>query len=140
PKEFDNLWDQPDYEEKRLVLLKRCFDATIHACSPQMPLLKSQSDVSAIAGLQEGESVRNVGRISTEGTRWKTVFESDSYNMVVGHIGECSALFDLSKDSGRKSNLWGDARYRKVHFDLLKKCFDATVFAIDTGPQRVGRY
>jgi arylsulfatase A-like enzyme len=140
PKEFDNLWDQPDYEEKRLVLLKRCFDATILACSLQMPLLESQSDVSARAGLQEGESVRNVGRISTEGMRWKTVFESDSYKMVVDHMGESSALFYLSRDSGRKSNLWGDVRYRKVHFDLLKKCFDATVFAIDTGPQRVGRY
>ncbi len=140
PKEFDNLWDQPDYEEKRLVLLKRCFDSTIYACSPQMPLLELQSEASAIAGLQEGESARNVGRISTGGTRWETVFESDSYNMVVDHMGESSALFDLSKDSGKKSNVWGDARYRKVHFDLLKKCFDATVFAIDTGPPRVGRY
>jgi hypothetical protein len=134
------LWDQPDYEEKRLVLLKRCLDATIHACSPQMPLLKSYCDVSARAGLQEGESVRHVGRISTEGPQWKTVFASDSYKMVVDHTGESSALFDLSKDSAKKPNVWSDARYRKVRFDLLKKCFDATVFAIDTGPQRVGRY
>lgn len=140
PKEFDNLWDQPDYEEKRLVLLKRCFDATVNACSPQMPLLESQSDVSARAGLQKGERVRNVGHISTEGTRWETVFESDSYEMVVDHTGESSALFDLSKDSSKEPNVWSDARYHKVRFDLLKKCFDAVVFAIDTGPQRVGRY
>ncbi len=140
PKEFDNLWDGPDYEEKRLVLLKCCFDATIHACNPQMPLLESQSDVSALAGLQEGESVRHVGRVSTEGTEWETVFESESYSMAVDHMGESSELFDLTKDSGKKSNVWGDSRYRKVRFDLLKKCFDATVFAIDTGPQRVGRY
>jgi hypothetical protein len=140
PKESDNLWDQPDYEEKRLVLLKRCLDATIHACGPQMPLLKSESDVSAVAGLQEAESVRHVGRASTDGTRWDTVFESESYNMVVDHMGESSALFDLSKDPVKKTNVWGDARYRRLRFDLLKKCFDATVFAIDTGPQRVGRY
>jgi len=140
PKEFDNLWDQPDYEEKRLVLLKRCFDATIHACSPQMPLLESQSDVSAIAGLQQGERVRSVGRISTEGTRWETLFESDSCKMVVDHVGGSSALFDLSTDTGEGSNVWSDARYHKVRFDLLKKCFDAAVLAIDTGPQRVGRY
>ncbi len=140
PEEYDNLWDRPDYEEERLILLKRCFDAKIQACSPQMPLLESQSDISARAGLQEGESVRHVGRPSTEGTRWETVFESDSYNMRVDHTGERSALFDLSTDSGRKSNVWDQAGYRKVRFDLLKKCFDATVFAIDTGPERVGRY
>jgi arylsulfatase A-like enzyme len=140
PNEFDNLWDQPGYEEKRLVLLKRCFDATIHACSPQMPLLESQSDVSALAGLQEGERARNVGHISTGGTGWKTVFESESYSMVVDHMGESSELFDLTKDSNKKSNVWGDSKYRNIRFDLLKKCFDAIVFAIDTGPQRVGRY
>jgi len=140
PKEFDNLWDRPDYEEKRLVLLKSCFDATIHACNPQIPLLESQSDISALAGLQEGESVRNVDCVSTEGTGWETVFESESYSMAVDHMGESSELFDLTKDSGMKSNVWGDFKYRKARFDLLKKCFDATVFAIDTGPQRVGRY
>jgi hypothetical protein len=140
PNEFDNLWNQKDYEEKQFELLKLCFDATILACSSQMPLIVSKSDVSPAAGLQQGETVRNVGSILTEGTRWKTVFESDRYSMVVGHKDEQSVLFDLSKDSGRKQNVWNDARYRKICFDLLKKCFDATVLAIDTGPQRVGRY
>jgi len=60
--------------------------------------------------------------------------------MVVDHMGEDSALFDLNKDSGKKSNVWSDDKYRKVRFDLLKKCFDATVFATDTGPQQVGPY
>jgi len=140
PNEFDNLWNQQDYEEKRFELLKRCFDTTIFACSSQMPLLKSQSNIPLAAGLQEGETIRHAGSISTEGTRWETVFESDKYSMVVDHTAEKSALFDLSKDSGRKQNIWNDARYRKICFDLLKKCFDATVLAIDTGPQRVGRY
>ncbi|MHC4556841.1 MAG: sulfatase family protein [Planctomycetota bacterium] len=140
PNEFDNLWNQQDYGDKRFELLKRCFDATILACSSQMPLLESQSDAYPTAGLQEGETVRSVGHISTERSRWKTVFESDRYNMVVDHTAENSALFDLSKDSGKKLNIWNDARYRKISFDLLKKCFDATVLAIDTGPQRVGRY
>jgi hypothetical protein len=105
-----------------------------------MPLLESQSDVCTTAGLQEGETVRNIGRTSAEGTQWKTVFEIDLYYMVVDHMGRSSALFDLSTDTGKKRNLWSDARYHKVRFDLLKKCFDAAVFAIDTGPQRVGRY
>ena len=140
PNEFENLWDQPQYEDRRLAMLKRCFDATIYACSPQMPLLDAKSKVSARAGLREGQSVRQIGRPSTSGTQWQTVFESASYRMIVDHEGDGSALFDLSDDSGGKSNVWGDIRYRKVCFDLLKKCFDATVFAIDTGPQRVGRY
>ena len=140
PNEFENLWNQQDYEEKRLELLKRCFDATILACSLQMPLLELQSDPSPAAGLKEGETVRQAGSISTEGMKWETLFESDRYSMVVDHMAENSALFDLSEDSGRKQNLWYDARYRKTCFDLLKKCFDATVLAIDTGPQRVGRY
>jgi arylsulfatase A-like enzyme len=140
PNEFDNLWNQQDYEQKRFELLKRCFDSTIVACNSQMPLLESQSDVSPAAGLQEGETVRNVGSMSTEGTRWETVFKSNRYSMVVDHTSENSALFDLIKDSGRKQNVWNDTGYRKICFDLLKKCFDATVLAIDTGPQRVGRY
>jgi hypothetical protein len=140
PNEFDNLWNQQDYEEKRFELLKRCFDATILACSSQMPLIESQSDVSPAAGFQKGETVRNTSSISSEGTRWETVFESNRYSMVVDHTAGKSALFDLNKDSGRKQNVWNDARYRKICFDLLKKCFDATVLAIDTGPRRVGRY
>jgi len=140
PQEFENLWDQPQYEGRRLALLKRCFDATIHACSPQMPLLGAKSEVSAKAGFREGESLRHIGRSSTRGTQWETVFESAFYRMAVDHEVDGSALFDLSDDSGGKSNVWGNIRYRKVCFDLLKKCFDATVFAIDTGPQRVGRY
>jgi hypothetical protein len=140
PYEFDNLWNQQGYKEKRFELLKRCFDATILACSSQMPLLESQSDVSPAAGLQEGETVRHVGSISAEETRWETAFESNRYSMVVDHSVDNSTLFDLSKDSDRKLNVWNDAMYHKVCFDLLKKCFDATVLAIDTGPQRVGRY
>jgi len=140
PNEFENLWNQQDYEEKRIELLKRCFDITIFACSSQMPLRKSQSNIPLAAGLQEGETIRHAGSISTEGTRWETVFESDKYSMVVDHTAEKSALFDLSKNPGRKQNVWNDARYRKICFNLLKKCFDATVLAIDTGPQRVGRY
>jgi arylsulfatase A-like enzyme len=140
PDEFDNLWNQQDYEVERFELLKRCFGATILACSSQMPLLESQSDVPLAAGFQEGETVRNTGSISTEGIRWETLFESDRYSMVVDHTTDKSTLFDLSKDSGRKQNVWNDAMYRKICFDLLKKCFDATVLAIDTGPQRVGRY
>jgi len=140
PQEFENLWDQPQYEGRRLALLKHCFDATIHACSPQMPLLETKSEVSTRAGLRDGQSVRQIGRISTSGTRWETLFESPSCRMIIDHEGDGSALFDLSSTSGGKSNVWGDIRYRKVCFDLLKKCFDATVFAIDTGPQRIGRY
>ncbi|MHC4205733.1 MAG: hypothetical protein ACYSTT_13850 [Planctomycetota bacterium] len=105
-----------------------------------MPLIESQSDVSPAAGLQEGETVRHADSISAEDTRWETAFESDRYSMVVDHTAENSALFDLSEDSSRKQNIWNDARYRKICFSLLKKCFDATVLAIDTGPQRVGRY
>jgi hypothetical protein len=140
PKEFDNLWNHQSYAEKRFELLKCCFDATILACSSQMPLLESQSDILPSAGFHKGETVRHVGSISSDCTRWKTVFESDRYSMVVKHTAEKSALFDLSKDSDRKQNLWDDARYRKICFNLLKKCFDAAVLAIDTGPQRVGRY
>ena len=55
-----------------------------------------------------------------------------------GHgLGE---LFDMQEDPGEFTNLWDDPEHRDIRFELLTRSFDATAFAIDTGPPRVGRF
>ena len=46
-----------------------------------------------------------------------------------------ASLFDLDHDPHEHDNLWDSARHAQVRFDLLRRCFDATAFAIDTGPE-----
>ena len=52
-----------------------------------------------------------------------------------GHGHPVGELFDLGNDAREHDNLWDSAEHAEVRFDLLRRCFDATAFAIDTGPE-----
>lgn len=49
-------------------------------------------------------------------------------------------LFDLQKDPEEYHNLWNDPDYADVRFRVMKMNFNETIRAIDTGPERLGRY
>ncbi|MCB0646274.1 MAG: sulfatase-like hydrolase/transferase [Saprospiraceae bacterium] len=69
-----------------------------------------------------------------------TMFRTKEFKLVSYHGHEKGELFDLTKDPDEFTNLWDDPRYTEIRFKLLKQSFDATVFAIDTGPEKLGRY
>lgn len=37
PDEYDNLWDNPDYQSKKLHLMQQCFDASVFTMDPAPP-------------------------------------------------------------------------------------------------------
>ncbi|WP_346237063.1 sulfatase family protein [Niabella insulamsoli] len=69
-----------------------------------------------------------------------TMFRTQEYKLVVYHGHSMGELFDLKKDPDEYRNLWDDPSYTSIKMDLLRQSFDATVHAIDTGPERSGRY
>ena len=57
------------------------------------------------------------------------------YKLAVYHGHPVGELFDLQEDPDEHRNLWHDAGHAELRFDLLRRCFDATAFAVDTGPE-----
>lgn len=71
---------------------------------------------------------------------WATMLKNDRYKIVNYHGIKDGELFDLENDPGEFNNLWYDKKYRDIRFEMLNKSYDTTVLAIDTGPERLGRY
>ena len=46
-------------------------------------------------------------------------------------------LYDMETDPEEKNDLWSQSEYQAVKIDLLKRSFDATIEAVDTGPEPV---
>ncbi len=70
-----------------------------------------------------------------------TMLRTERYKLVLYHGHPMGGeLFDMENDPDEFHNLWDDPEYRDIRFELMKLSFDQTVFSIDTGPERVGRY
>lgn len=69
-----------------------------------------------------------------------TMLRTQKYKIVNYHNREKGELFDLENDPEEFQNLWDDPDYQEIRFRLMKQNFDETVKAIDTGPERLGRY
>ena len=69
-----------------------------------------------------------------------TMIKTDRFKLSLYHGHQKGELFDLQSDPEEYFNLWDDPEYAEIRFDLMQKSFDATVRAIDTGPERLGRY
>ncbi len=69
-----------------------------------------------------------------------TMLRDDEFKIVNYHGTSEGELFDMVNDPMEFSNLWNDPQYSNVKMDLMKRNFDETVKAINTGPQRLARY
>ena len=65
-----------------------------------------------------------------------TMWRSRSHKIVVHHGKTCGELYDLEADPNEFTNLWDDPAHLRVRADLLKACFDASVFTMDPLPAR----
>lgn len=69
-------------------------------------------------------------------TMWRTC----RYKVVVYHHSDEGELYDLEKDPDEFHNRWNDAAYRDVRFDMVRRCFAASVFTMDPLPERTAGF
>lgn len=67
-----------------------------------------------------------------------TMFRDKRYKIVTYHGHEEGELYDLVDDPEEFNNLWDKSDKEEIKMDLLKKSYDASMFAMDKGPERVG--
>ena len=73
----------------------------------------------------------------TDGT-CATMYRDRRYKLVVYHGHQLGELYDLETDPHEFDNLWDSSDHHSIKSDLLLKSFDASVQAMDPGPERVG--
>lgn len=67
-----------------------------------------------------------------------TMYRDEHYKLVVYHGHEEGELYNLTTDPGEFDNLWHIPENQNLKLELLKRSFDASMFAMDRGPRRVG--
>lgn len=66
-----------------------------------------------------------------------TMYRDERWKLVVYHGHDLGELYDLERDPYEHRNLWDDPSQTTTKLDLLRRSFDATVAALDLGPDRV---
>jgi len=69
-----------------------------------------------------------------------TMWRNRQYKIIVYHGEEFGELYDLTRDPNEFENRWDDSEYRDVRYAMLKRCFDARVFAMDPLPPRISGF
>lgn len=66
-----------------------------------------------------------------------TMYRDERWKLVVYHGHGLGELYDLRNDPAEFTSLWDDPEFQGVKVELLQKSFDATVQALDYGPERI---
>ena len=101
------------------------------------PLLAGETDTHRDAvrcEYYDALSMTAPGRDNWTGSR-ATMIRTDRHKLVVYHGHEPGELFDLAQDPDEYTNLWDSPAHMEIKLDLMKRAFDATAFAVDTGPE-----
>lgn len=105
-----------------------------------LPILRGEADPDHFRTYVRGEFYETLKRRPKHRLSSATMIRTKEYKLVNYHGHEKGELFDLENDPNEFENLWDDPDYQQIKLELMRKSFDATVSAIDTGPKRIGRY
>ena len=100
-----------------------------------LPILKGESDANHHRDFVRCEYYDALDRRDHS---YATMYRDQRYKLVVYHGYEEGELYDLADDPDEFNNLWELQEKQDIKYDLLKKSFDASMFAMDRGPKRVG--
>jgi len=67
-----------------------------------------------------------------------TMVRDRRYKLVVYHGHGLGELYDLQADPHEFTDLWDDPAHQAIKLDLMQRSFDASMLAMDRGPQRIG--
>jgi arylsulfatase A-like enzyme len=69
-----------------------------------------------------------------------SMLRTETDKIVVYHGTEDGELYDLEKDPDEFENLWKNPNQQDRKLELLKYCFDTSVFTMDPLPPRIGPF
>ncbi|MFK7818379.1 MAG: sulfatase, partial [Planctomycetaceae bacterium] len=101
-----------------------------------MPILTGRSDSKKHRDVVYCEYLNSW----THDNAYGTMLRSETEKIVVYHGTDQGELYDLVSDPDEFHNLWNSDSRRDMKLRLLKQCFDASVFTMDPGPQRLGPF
>ena len=101
-----------------------------------IPLLTGQRDPSRHRDFVYCEYLNSWTHSDAYGTMLRTTTEK----IVVYHGTDQGELYDLESDPDEFHNLWNSTDHEGMKLRLLKQCFDASVFAMDPDPPRMGPF
>ena len=98
------------------------------------PILKGASDPT-----RHREHVRSeyFDAVDLPDATAATMFRTERYKLVNYHNHGLGELYDLSTDPWEHENLWDSPDHGNVKLDLLQRSFDASIMAMDKGPERI---
>ena len=137
---------QENVQSEALVELTDIVPTLMEASGLSIPEeIQGKSLMSLLTGESDPQTHREYVRAEYYQTlqgpqSYATMIRNDRYKLVNYHGTGLGELFDLQNDPHEFTNLWDDPEYADIKLDLIIKNFDATAFAIDTGPRRIGRY
>ncbi|MCZ6634442.1 MAG: sulfatase-like hydrolase/transferase [bacterium] len=73
----------------------------------------------------------------SDGT-YATMYRNAQYKLVVYHGHGLGELYDLQADPNEFETLWDSAEHQDIKIDLMHRSFDASMLAMDPGPERIG--
>ena len=69
---------------------------------------------------------------------YASMYRNRRYKLVVYHGHGLGEIYDLQEDPSEFDNLWDSPDHQGVKLDLMQASFDASMLAMDKGPERIG--
>jgi arylsulfatase A-like enzyme len=76
----------------------------------------------------------------THQNAYATMLRTVNEKIAVYHGTDQGELYDLQADPDEFENLWDRTDYRALKADMVRRCFDASVFTMDPEPPRLGPF
>ena len=67
-----------------------------------------------------------------------TMYRDNRYKLVIYHGHPLGELYDLQEDAGEFDNLWDESEAQGLKLEMMKRSYDASMLAMDGGPEQIG--
>ena len=100
-----------------------------------LPILKGAADPAV-----HRDSVRceYYNALEMPNRSFATMYRDECYKLVIYHGHDCGELYDLQEDPEEFENMWDEPEAQPLVLELLKRSYDASMLAMDRGPERIG--